>query len=89
MKYPDVVPSRTVETANEIHVPVGQPILLKTTSTDVIHSFWVPNLHGKKDLIPGQQTLTWFQADRPGVYLGHFSDFFGYQHSKMALLVVA
>jgi cytochrome c oxidase subunit 2 len=89
VRYDDPIPTKIVNTANEIHIPVGQPILLKTTSTDVIHSFWVPNLHGKKDLIPGQQTITWFQADKPGVYRGQCAEFCGYQHAKMALLVIA
>jgi cytochrome c oxidase subunit II len=53
VEYEDSVPSRRVLTANEIHVPVGRPVVLKVTSRDVIHSFWVPNLHGKRDLIPG------------------------------------
>jgi cytochrome c oxidase subunit II len=89
VKYDDPTPGNVVTTANEIHIPVGQPIMLKGTSTDVIHSFWVPNLHGKKDLIPGQQTVTWFQADRAGIYRGQCAEFCGYQHAKMALLVIA
>jgi cytochrome c oxidase subunit II len=88
VRYDDPIPANIVTTANEIHIPVGQPILLKSTSTDVIHSFWVPNLHGKKDMIPGQQTLTWFQADKAGVYRGQCAEFCGYQHAKMALLVI-
>jgi cytochrome c oxidase subunit II len=89
VKYDDPLPANIVTTANEIHIPVGQPILLKGTSTDVIHSFWVPNLHGKRDLIPGQQSIIWFQADKPGVYRGQCAEFCGYQHAKMALLVIA
>lgn len=60
-------PSNNISTANEIHVPVGRPIKLLLQSTDVIHSFWIPNLHGKKDLIPNYNTATWFEADKPGV----------------------
>ena len=55
-----------VTTANEIHIPVGGPVPLKLLSTDVIHSFWVPNLHGKRDLIPGHLNESWLQADTPG-----------------------
>jgi cytochrome c oxidase subunit II len=88
-KYADPVPSNIVTTANEIHIPVGQPVELITTSRDVIHSFWVPNLHGKKDLIPGQVTTTWLQADRPGVFRGQCAEFCGHQHAHMSLIVVA
>jgi cytochrome c oxidase subunit 2 len=87
--YPDSVPSRGVQTANEIHVPVGRPVLIRTTSRDVIHSFWAPNLHGKKDLIPGKETATWFQADTPGVYRGQCAEFCGHQHALMSFFVVA
>jgi cytochrome c oxidase subunit 2 len=59
------------------------------TSRDVIHSFWAPNLSGKKDLIPGKATETWFQADTPGVYRAQCAEFCGHQHAKMALFVVA
>jgi len=58
-------------------------------SRDVIHSFWVPNLQGKRDLIPGQITRTWIQADEPGVYRGQCAEFCGYQHAHMAFVVVA
>ncbi|HKN57833.1 MAG TPA: hypothetical protein VJV97_03215, partial [Gemmatimonadaceae bacterium] len=68
IKYPDIGnPQNIVETANEIHVPVGRPVFIKMTSADVIHSFWAPNLDGKKDLIPGHETTTWFRADSAGV----------------------
>jgi cytochrome c oxidase subunit 2 len=56
---------------------------------DVIHSFWVPNLHGKKDMIPGQVNTFWLQADRPGVFRGQCAEFCGFQHANMALYVVA
>ena len=87
--YPDTVPVRRVTTANEIHIPVGRPVVLETTSRDVIHSLWVPNLHGKKDLVPGHTSVTWFQADTPGVYRGQCAEFCGHQHAHMALVVVA
>jgi cytochrome c oxidase subunit II len=89
VEYEDAVPSRRVKTANEIHVPTGRPIAIKVTSTDVIHSFWVPNLQGKRDLIPGYQTAIWLQADSPGRYRGQCAEFCGRQHANMALDVVA
>jgi cytochrome c oxidase subunit 2 len=88
-QYRDVTPSDFVTSPNELHVPVGVPIVIKAISRDVIHSFWVPNLHGKRDLIPGQVTNTWIQADQPGVYRGQCAEFCGHQHANMALVVVA
>jgi cytochrome c oxidase subunit II len=82
-------PQNTVTTANEIHVPVGRPVLIKMRSDDVIHSFWAPNLDGKKDLIPGHETRTWFRADTAGVYRGQCAEFCGHQHAKMAFFIVA
>jgi cytochrome c oxidase subunit 2 len=55
----------------------------------VIHSFWVPNLHGKMDLIPGRQTVLWLQADKPGVYRGQCAEYCGLQHANMAFSVIA
>jgi cytochrome c oxidase subunit 2 len=89
LQYKDSTPGGLFTTANELHVPVGQPVLLVLTSRDVIHSFWVPNLAGKKDLVPGRTQSWWFQADTPGVYRGQCAEFCGHQHAKMALLVVA
>jgi cytochrome c oxidase subunit 2 len=88
-QYRDVSPNDFVSVPNELHVPVGVPIHIKAQSRDVIHSFWVPNLHGKRDLIPGLITNTWFQADTPGVYRGQCAEFCGHQHANMALQVVA
>jgi cytochrome c oxidase, subunit II len=87
--YEDPTPGNQIVTANEIHVPVGEPIQIIGTSHDVIHSFWAPNLFGKKDLIPGHTTATWFQADTAGVYRGQCAEFCGYQHAKMAVIIVA
>jgi cytochrome c oxidase subunit 2 len=87
--YEDAVPSRRVVTANELHVPTNRPVVLKVTSRDVIHSFWVPNLQGKRDLIPGYTTALWLQVDRPGVFRGQCAEFCGMQHAHMALDVVA
>jgi cytochrome c oxidase subunit 2 len=89
IRYTDPLPSRHVITANEIHIPVGRPVVLKLASQDVIHSFWVPNLHGKRDLIPGHLTTLSLQADRPGVYRGQCAEFCGYQHALMAFMIVA
>ncbi|HUP30799.1 MAG TPA: cytochrome c oxidase subunit II [Usitatibacter sp.] len=87
--YDDADPSRTFSTANELHIPVGRPVLLTLKSDDVIHSFWVPNLHGKKDLIPGRTTTLQLQADKPGAYRGQCAEFCGAQHAFMAFLVIA
>jgi cytochrome c oxidase subunit II len=81
--------AQEVTTANEIHIPVGEPVLFRVTSADVIHSFWVPQLHGKIDLIPGQTNEIWLQADEPGIYRGLCAEFCGQQHAFMHLLVVA
>jgi len=87
--YPSSRPALNVRTANEIHIPVGQPVLVKLSSGDVIHSFWVPQLNGKKDLIPGHDNTLWLRADRPGVYRGQCAEFCGHQHAHMAFYVVA
>jgi cytochrome c oxidase subunit 2 len=89
IKYEHHEPSRVFSTANELHVPVGRPVVLKLTADDVIHSFWVPNLHGKKDLIPGHTSSLQFRADKAGVYRGQCAEFCGTQHAKMAFLVIA
>jgi cytochrome c oxidase subunit II len=89
VEYEGSNPSENLTTANEIHIPTGRPVLFKLTSNDVIHSFWVPNLHGKTDLIPGHTTTTWLKADRPGKYRGQCAEFCGYQHAHMAFVVVA
>jgi cytochrome c oxidase subunit 2 len=82
-------PSQTFTTANEIHIPVGQPVRIAVTSTDVIHSFWVPKLTGKTDTIPGQINETWLEADKPGVYRGQCAEYCGLQHAHMGFTVVA
>jgi cytochrome c oxidase subunit II len=89
VQYPDSNPSRWISDANEIHIPTGRPVLVELTSHDVIHSLWIPNLGGKKDLIPRYTDTLWFQADTPGVYRSQCAEFCGLQHAKMALLVVA
>ena len=90
IKYPDsVVPSRTIVDANEIHIPIGTPVLMRLDTRDVIHSLWIPNLHGKRDLIPGRVNKIWLQADRPGVWRGQCAEFCGMQHAHMSLVVIA
>ena len=77
------------QTANEIHIPVGKVVRVRLESPDVIHSFWVPSLAGKLDVIPGRENILTFRADRPGVYRGQCAEFCGLQHSHMAFLVLA
>ena len=88
-EYVDTNPSLRFTTANEIHVPVGRAVQFDLVARDVIHSFWVPSLHGKKDMIPGQRSRTWFRADTAGVYRGQCAEFCGHQHAKMGLLIIA
>lgn len=88
-RYQDGEVSRNFTTANEIHLPVNQPVRLELTTADVIHSFWVPALSGKTDTIPGQQNRTWIQADHPGFYRGQCTEYCGQQHAHMGLLAIA
>ena len=89
VEYLHSVPSQRVITANELHLPVGRPYAFRLKSGDVIHSFWVPNLHGKMDLVPGRENWTWVRVDRPGVFRGQCAEFCGLQHAHMALTVIA
>jgi len=89
VQYPDVVPVNIVNDANEVHIPTGRPVKFELSSSDVIHSFWIPNLHGKKDMVPGHPIGTWLQADRPGMYVGQCAEFCGHQHANMRLAVIA
>ena len=89
VQYPDVVPVNIINDANEVHIPVGRPVKFELSSSDVIHSFWIPNLHGKKDMVPGHPIGTWLQADRPGTYVGQCGEFCGHQHANMRLAVIA
>jgi cytochrome c oxidase subunit 2 len=79
----------TIETANEIRMPVGRPVMLTLTSADVIHSIWIPSLAGKMDMIPGRITRLWLRADRPGIYRGACAEYCGGPHAVMALHAVA
>ena len=80
---------RSFVTANEIHIPAGVPVRLKLVGGDVIHSFWVPQLAGKMDAIPGLTNETWIQAAAPGTYLGQCTEYCGLQHARMGLRVIA
>jgi cytochrome c oxidase subunit 2 len=79
-------------TANELHVPasspgIDRPVYLTLKSADVCHSFWVPRLAGKTDLIPGRSNEMWFQTDKPGLYVGQCAEYCGTQHANMLLRV--
>jgi cytochrome c oxidase subunit 2 len=87
--YLDDAGNRLFETANEIHIPVGRTVLVRLLSADVIHSFWVPRLAGKLDMIPGKMNQLRIRADEPGEYRGQCAEYCGLQHAKMAFLVVA
>lgn len=89
VSYVDADPARRFTTANEIRMPVGRPVLLHLYSDDVIHSFWVPSLQGKMDLIPGRRNVFWLQADTIGVYRGQCAEYCGLQHTRMVLMVHA
>jgi cytochrome c oxidase subunit 2 len=82
-------PEQGAVTANEIHIPVGEEVRLQLTTDDVIHSFWVPQLNAKTDLIPGKTNYMSLEADRPGTYRGQCAEFCGLEHARMAFYVVA
>ena|SRR5262249_6626476 len=83
VQYPDL----EITTANEIHLPVGQPVHLRLASDDVIHSFWVPQLGGKRDVIPGHTNAITLIPRVPGVYLGQCAEFCGLSHANMRFRV--
>ncbi|MBW3623192.1 MAG: cytochrome c oxidase subunit II [Armatimonadetes bacterium] len=85
VRYPD----QNIVTANEIQIPTGVPVRLVLKSADVIHSFWVPRLNGKMDMIPGHTNTFWIAAEKPGEYRGQCAEYCGLQHAKMAFYVVA
>jgi cytochrome c oxidase subunit 2 len=85
VRYPD----RDVITANEIHIPVGRQVEIGLHTADVIHSFWVPQLAGKIDTIPGQRNVLRLEADREGTFRGECAEFCGLQHANMNFLVIA
>jgi cytochrome c oxidase subunit 2 len=85
VRYPD----HGITLANELRMPAGQPVTLRVTSTDVIHSFWVPRLMGKVDMLPGKVNETWLLAAEPGTYLVECAEFCGLWHAKMHMSIVA
>jgi cytochrome c oxidase subunit 2 len=89
LRYGGPHPQDVFTTANELHLPVGEPVRLELSTADVIHSFWAPQLAGKLDLIPGQANVLWVQADSAGAYYGQCAEYCGRQHAGMGLAVVA
>jgi cytochrome c oxidase subunit II len=89
VRYPGTSPTDLFITANEIHIPTGQPVRLELTTADVIHSFWIPQLAGKMDLVPGQRNVTWIEADSSGTYWGHCGEYCGLQHANMMMSLTA
>lgn len=84
-RYPDL----GVVMANELHIPVGEPVRVQLQSTDVIHSFWIPRLNGKTDMVPGRTNVTQLQAQQAGTYLGQCAEFCGLQHAGMLIRLIA
>jgi cytochrome c oxidase subunit 2 len=82
-------PEYNLTTANELHVPVGRTVSLKMGAYDVVHSFWLPQFAGKRDVFPNRETRLWFTAEDPGEYSGQCAEFCGIQHGRMAFRVVA
>nr|WP_314444277.1 cytochrome c oxidase subunit II [uncultured Sphingomonas sp.] len=87
--YLDAQGREVVQDANELHIPAGRPVVLELQSADVIHSFWVPRLSGKLDMIPGRRNLMRIQADKPGIYGGQCAEYCGGPHALMGFTVVA
>lgn len=85
VNYPD----QGIELRNELHIPAGQPVDLHLTSNDVIHSFWVPRLAGKLDMLPGRTNVLRMYADEPGTYYGQCAEFCGTGHAHMKFTVYA
>lgn len=84
-QYPDL----GITTANDLIIPEDTNVHLELVSVDVIHSFWVPNLSGKIDVVPGQQNAMWIRADDPGTFMGHCGEYCGMQHANMHFNVIA
>ena len=87
VQYNATDPSKMIRTANELHLPVGVPARIILHSNDVIHSFWVPSLAGKEDLIPGRDNDVTIGPRKIGIYRGQCAEFCGVQHAHMALVV--
>ena len=89
VEYTGGSPQNRLRVANELHIPVGRPVRVRLISNDVIHSFWVPALQGKMDLVPGKVNGTWIQADSAGIYRGICAEYCGLQHARMQFRVIA
>lgn len=89
VEYLDREGNVVVADANELHLPVGKPVVIELQSADVIHSFWVPHLSGKKDMIPGRTTLLRVQADRAGRFGGVCAEYCGGPHALMGFVAIA
>lgn len=87
--YLDDQGREVIQDANEVHIPVGQPVVFELESADVIHSFWVPRLGGKTDMIPGRRNFMRLQADEAGVFGGQCAEYCGGPHALMGFVVVA
>ena len=89
-RYPNPVdPGSQIVTANEVYIPVNEPIAIRLESEDVIHSFWVPKLAGKVDMVPSNGNTMWFQADKVGEYFGQCAEYCGSSHANMKFKVIA
>ena len=82
-------PSEEIVTANELHVPVGMNVVVKLRSQDVIHSFWVPNLFGKVDMVPTRENELWFRADKEDSFYGQCAEFCNVGHALMRFRVIS
>ncbi|MBL8286933.1 MAG: cytochrome c oxidase subunit II [Rubrivivax sp.] len=89
VRYADPEGGGAIVTANEVHIPAGRPVRLGLVSADVIHSFWVAALGGKRDAVPGRVTHLVIEADQPGTWRGQCAEYCGDQHARMAITVVA
>ena len=89
MSYLDAAGKEIHADANELHIPLGRPVVADMVSEDVIHSFWVPKLGGKMDMIPGRTNRLKLQADKAGIYGGQCAEFCGGAHALMGFVVVA
>lgn len=87
--YLDQSGREIVHDANELHIPAGQPVVLELESADVVHSFWVPRLSGKLDMIPGRTTIMRIEANEPGIFGGQCAEYCGGPHALMGFVVVA
>jgi cytochrome c oxidase subunit 2 len=88
IEYLDDNVSAEFTTANELHIPLGRPVNIEVLTADVMHSFWIPALHGKVDLIPGMANYIRVEASQPGKYIGQCAEFCGAEHARMRLVAI-